>query len=223
MNLPKTWSEWLIHHTDAEALDKNTNLVMGADQQANNADKYIELLHDDNGLLMMTKPAMGSQLQFSFQHNYHGSSHLSQQKSLIAITGFDQGIPIEIETKHLHKSSNKTDTPKFDDIVETGDPATLSTLTATADNKVKFNSSVLLIPFLIEGLITETDFSAENIFRAFTTRIREREEQLFIELKTNFKNNNNIAEGADDEAYEPLRQNLQAESEQGYGDVIYFL
>ena len=85
MNIPKTWSEWLIHHADAEALDKNTNLVMGAAHQANTADKYIELLHENNGLVMMTKPAMGRRLQFSFQHHYHGSFLLSQQKSLIAI------------------------------------------------------------------------------------------------------------------------------------------
>ena len=196
---------------------------MEAAQTANNADKYIELLHENNGLLMMIKPAMGSQLQFSFQHNYHGSTLSSQQKSLIAITGFDQGIPIEIETKHLHKSSNKTDTPKFDDIIETGDPATLGALIATADNKVKFKSSVLLIPLLIEGVINETDLSAENIFRALTTRIRQREEQLFIELKNDFKNNHNFSEEVDDAAYEPLRQNLREESEQGYGGVIYLL
>lgn len=88
---------------------------------------------------------------------------------------------------------------------------------------MKFKSSVLLTPFLIEELINETDLSAENIFRALTTRIRQREEQLFIELKNDFKNSNNIGEDTDDTAYDPLRQDLRAESEQGYGDVIYFL
>ena len=164
MILPKTWVEWLTNNADAEALDKNTNLVMSAARQATNSDKYIELLHENNGVVMMTKPVMGNNLQFSLQYIYHGSSLLSQQKSLIAITGFDQGTPIEIDPKHLYKATNKTDTPAFSAILSTADPQQLSALIATADNKIKFKSSVFLTPFLMGGLVEEGDLSVEKVF-----------------------------------------------------------
>ena len=157
MIIPKTWGEWLTNNADAETLDKNTNLVISAARTATNSEKYIELLHENNGVAMMTKPAMGNNLQFSFQYIHHGSSLLPQQKSLITITGFDQGTPIEIDPKHLYKSTTKTDTP-FGAIHSTTDPQQLSALTATSDNRVKFKSSVLLTPFLVGGLVEETDF-----------------------------------------------------------------
>ena len=63
MILPKTWGEWLTNNADAETLDKNTNLVISAARTATNSEKYIELLHENNGVTMMTKPAMGNNLQ----------------------------------------------------------------------------------------------------------------------------------------------------------------
>ena len=223
MNLSKTWGEWLTNHNDAEALDKNTNLVTAAAQQANNESKYVELLNENNGIAMMTKPAMENHVQLSFQHNHHGSSLLSQQKSLIAITGFDQGTPIEIESKHLHKTTNKTDSPSFNSILTTTDPANLAQLPTSTDNKIKFKSSVLLTPFLIGGLVDETDLSPANVFKILTTRIIQREEDLYLELKKNYKISQNIPDDAAETSYEPLRQDIRAETEQGYGDVVYFL
>ena len=148
---------------------------------------------------------------------------LSQQKSLIAITGFDQGTPIEIDPKHLYKATNKTDTPAFSAILSTADPQQLSALIATAGNKIKFKSSVFLTPFLMGDLVEEGDLSVEKVFRIITKRILQREEDLFHELKDNWKASNNIADDADQSLYDPLFDYIRAESELGYGDVVYFL
>ena len=125
---PKTFGEWIVKHPNADALDDNINLVSEAARKANTVTKYIELLTENENIVMMTKPAMGNQLQFSFLHKNHGSSLLSQQKSFIAVTGFDQGTLIEIDTQHLHKATNKTDSPSFSAILETETPADLQSL-----------------------------------------------------------------------------------------------
>ena len=73
-------------------------------------------------------------------------------------------------------------------------------------------------------LIQEPDLSAENIFRILTKRILQREEQLFFEKKNEWKAANNVAEENEEEdAVKPLRQEIRAESEISYGDVIYFI
>ena len=46
---------------------------------------------------------------------------------------------------------------------------------------------------------------------------------MFHELKNNWKASNNIADDADQSLYDPLRDDIRAETELGYGDVAYFL
>ena len=220
---PKSWGEWLTTNPVAKELDDHTSLIMGAAQQANNSEKVVELLHENNSLVMMTKPAMGNHLQFSFQHANHGSSLLSQNKSLITITGFDRGTPIEIDTKNLHRAINKTDNPSFTSILNTPDPAQLSNIPPSTDNKIRFKSFVLLTPFLVGGLIPLDDPTAENAYRALISRTPQREEDVFNEMKDNYKVTKSLADDADPSLYQPLRDDIRAESEQGYGDVVYFL
>ena len=191
---PKTFGKWIVQHPNADALDDNINLVSETERKATNVAKYMDLLIENENIVMMTKPAMGNQLQFSFIHKNHGSSLLSQQKSFIAVTGFEKGTLIELDTQHLHKATNKTDSPSFSAILETANPAELQTLETSNCAQIRFKSSVLLTPFLVYKLIQEPDLSAENIFRILTKRILQREEQLFFEKKDEWKIANNIGE-----------------------------
>ena len=143
MNLQTTWGEWVVQHPNAEALDDNINLVSEAARKANNVTKYVDLLTENENIVMMTKPAMGNQLQFTFLHKNHGSSLLSQQKSFIAVTGFDQGSLIELDIQHNHKQTNKTDSPTFSNILETANPADLTALPTSSNDQIRFKSSVL--------------------------------------------------------------------------------
>ena len=227
MNLPTTWGEWIVKHPNADALDDNITLVSEAARKANNVAKYVDLLCENENIVMMTKAAMGKNLQFSFLHKSHGSTLLSRQKAFIAVKGFEQGTAIEMDTQHLHKQTNKTDSPSFSAILDTANPANpanLANLRTSSNDQVRFKSSVLLTPFLVYRLINEPDLSIENIFRILTTRIKQKEEQLFFEKKDDWKTANNIAEDNEDEnALEPLRLEIRAESEISYSDVIFFL
>ena len=105
-----------------------------------------------------------------------------------------------MDTQHLHKQTNKTDSPSFSAILDTANPADLHNLPTSSENQVRFKSSVLLTPFLIYRVIKEPDLSAENIFKIMTTRIKQKEEQIFFEKKGDWKQANEIAEENEDEA-----------------------
>ena len=171
---PKTFGKWIVQHPNADALDDNINLVSEPERKATNVAKYM------------------------------GSSLLSQQKSFIAVTGFEKGTLIELDTQHLHKATNKTDSPSFSAILETANPAELQTLETSNCAQIRFKSSVLLTPFLVYKLIQEPDLSAENIFRILMKRILQREEQLFFEKKDKWKIAINTGEdNEDDEGVKP--------------------
>ena len=215
MNLPKSWGEWLTNNADVEALDKNTNFVMTAAQQAKDKEKIIELLLENNDIVTMTKSAIGNHLQFSFQHMHHGSSLLAQQKSLTAITSFEDDTPIEIDTKHLHKATNKTDSPSFGAILNTADPTQLSTLTRThthahALTRTHTHSQLLQITKLNSRVQYYSHLSSclapENVYRILTSRILQREENLFTEFKDNYKITNSIVDNAEEILPAPSRR-----------------
>ena len=216
MNIPpSTWKAWLAQNTNNAQFDSL------APDKCSTAPKITEFLTENNSLLLLTKPSVGSLLQYSFLHSQFGSSILKQDKTLLAITGLERGSPIEIDTSNLHKTSTVT-APLFTTLLDITDAQPLEGIPTPEDSKPQIRSCTILVPVLREEFAKNPSRSPEELLRQFIKRIREIESYA-IDVGYQTLRSETDTEALSQDQQNQVREAVSTTLLESFADNLYFL
>ena len=218
---PSTWQAWLHQHTHNEDFDNYAPNIAETLRKATNSQKICDLLTDNNPLLLLTKPTIGNCLQFSFLHSLQGSAILQQDKSLLAVAGLDNGAPIEIDPKDLHRSTQVT-CPLFETMLRVTDGKHVSTMPISDDNKVKIKNCAILIPTLRETFLKSPEASPTTNFVKFIQRIHEIRLSAMDIGRAKYMESRNTQALTEDQTTE-IAQTADATLHDSFANNLYFL
>ena len=162
MQLTNAWKTFISTNPDSHELDTNSGLIAASFRTQTKPEDFLKLLTDIKALVLLTKPAFGSQIQLSYFHYIFGSALLSQKKSSIAILGLNIDSPVEFDPEALPKYSSNAYVPDIDGLLQTNTIAALDAITE-GTHKERVKNVAVIVPNLAHILSTLTDLNPKNV------------------------------------------------------------
>ena len=222
MAVVRDWKLWLTEQKEAKELSQIVEQVTEAFKKANTEAKLCELLCENRALVLLSKPILGQNLQFTFLHQETGSKLLKPNRSFLAIMGFGEGTPVDLDKGNIHKATSKLAAPQFSAIVAGTSSAAVKDLPTSANVNISIRSTVVLVPALAKAFLDGDNLSPTAVMDRLLTCYKTLKQSTFDKCKDEYMKNKHI-EQPDDAALAPLHDLIDKDMGATHSDLFYFM